>query len=786
MALASRWRRWFGGNSRSEESRRPPRRLQPRLRTCLAVQPLEDRRLLSVNAPVGPEFQVNTFTEGYQRYPDIARNGAGDFVIAWTSQNQDGSSDGVYAQRYNAAGERQGPEFQVNTFVTSAQSRPTVAVAASGEFLIAWESFLQDGLPWGIYAQRYDAAGMPQGDEFRVNTKTDSSQRFPSVAMSASGRFVVVWQSDAQDDSGFGIYAQRYSADGMPEGGEFRANTFQSHDQAFPSVAMNDQGFVIAWQSEFQDGSGAGTYAQRYDAAGVPQGEEFLVNASTVNDQSSPAIAMGEDGGFVVTWVSSQQDGGSFDVYARRFNALGEPQESEFRVNTFAANSQTAADVAIDPSGNFVVAWQSNGQDGSDQGIYAQQYTSAGATQGGELQINAFTTGDQLFPTVAMDAAAGFVVAWQSTGQDGSSDGIFAQRFAQPGVVWNTNDSGPGSLRQAILDANASPGADTIVFNIPPTDPNFLDVDAALPGGDAEPDAFVITPLSALPALTDATIIDGRTQTAFGGDTNPFGPEIVLDGDGLSATGLDIRADNSGVYGLNIQRFGSSGINIENFGYVTVAGNYIGVDATGSFAAGNDGPGVRIANATNVTVGGGSEADRNLISGNGAQGVAIIGGGSIWNVVAGNWIGINAAGTAEIGNGSQGVLISGAASNRIGADGFSANALAEGNVISGNSQNGVWITGALATGNVVAGNLIGTDAAGNAAIGNIAHGVFIDGGASENLIGTDGDGVNDAAERNVISGNFLHGVLIRGEFTTRNAVAGNLIGTDVAGIGPLG
>src|SRR5207248_10212004 len=123
--------------------------------------------------------------------------------------------------------------------------------------------------------------------------------------------------------------------------------------------------------------------------------------------------------------------------------------------------------------------------------------------------------------------------------------------------VTNTNDSGPGSLRQAILNANASAGADTIVFNIPTSDPNFVDVDAALPGGDAAPDVWVIKPLSALPALSDAsggTTIDGRTQTTFGGDTNPFGPEVVLDGSlaGAGVNGLTILASGNQVFGLNV------------------------------------------------------------------------------------------------------------------------------------------------------------------------------------------------------------------------------------------
>src|SRR6267378_625029 len=126
------------------------------------------------------------------------------------------------------------------------------------------------------------------------------------------------------------------------------------------------------------------------------------------------------------------------------------------------------------------------------------------------------------------------------------------RRFDSPSptntlTVTNTADSGPGSLRQAILDANALPGGlpVTIAFNIPTTDPNFLDDDSFLTGGDAAADAFFIRPATPLPALTRAFVtIDGRTQTGFTGDTNPFGPEIVIDGRGaVSGAGLTLNAN---------------------------------------------------------------------------------------------------------------------------------------------------------------------------------------------------------------------------------------------------
>ena len=157
----------------------------------------------------GGEFRVNTFTTGSQRFPSVAMDSAGDVVVGWRSDAQDGSSYGVYAQRFDAAGVAQAGEFRVNTFTNSVQLDPSVTMDASGDFVVTWDSYGQDGSNYGIYAQRYNAAGVTQGAEFRVNTYTSNGQHSPSVAMDAAGDFVVGWHSFGEDASGWGVYTPR-------------------------------------------------------------------------------------------------------------------------------------------------------------------------------------------------------------------------------------------------------------------------------------------------------------------------------------------------------------------------------------------------------------------------------------------------------------------------------------------------------------------------------------------------------------------------------------------------
>ncbi len=198
-------------------------------------------------------------------------------------------------------------EFRVNTFTDDIQGRPSVARLNDGGFVLTWHSNLQDGNSWGIYGQRYNANGTTNGEEFRVNTYTDNSQGEPSVTGLNDGGFVVTWHSEDQDGSGYGIYGQRYNASGTKEGGEFQVNTHTVNWQIRPSVAeLNDGGFVVTWHSYLQDGSRYGIYGQRYNASGSKVGSEFQVNTETNDYQEYSSVTGLNDGGFVVTWHSRE------------------------------------------------------------------------------------------------------------------------------------------------------------------------------------------------------------------------------------------------------------------------------------------------------------------------------------------------------------------------------------------------------------------------------------------------------------------------------------------------
>jgi len=158
---------------------------------------------------LGPEFQVNSYTPSQQGEPAVAADGAGGFVVVWSSWDQDGSGLGVFGQRFDSSGLPVGGEFQVNEATTGHQLSPAVAADGAGSFVVSWTSDGQDGSAFGVFARRFDPAGAPLGHEFQVNSYTPFDQRDSALAAVFGDEFVVAWASESQDGEGFGVFGRR-------------------------------------------------------------------------------------------------------------------------------------------------------------------------------------------------------------------------------------------------------------------------------------------------------------------------------------------------------------------------------------------------------------------------------------------------------------------------------------------------------------------------------------------------------------------------------------------------
>ena len=322
----------------------------------------------------GPEFRVNTYTTGYQADPSVAIDENGNFVVVWAS-DQDGSESGVFGQRFAVTGVPLGPEFRVNTVTTDNQQQPRVATDANGNFVVVWTSENQDGSGAGVFGRRYSSSGDPVGPEFQVNTYTTGFQYRPAVSAAANPNdFVVVWQDGTVPGGGApgrGVFGQRFATVGVPLGPEFEVETYTTGFHGAPAIVVQPSGsYVVVWHSDGQDGSGLGIYGQRYGSSGAPFGSEFRVNADTTGDQGYPSIGQDGVGCFFVAWTSA--DGSGNGIFGQAY-PFGQPTEPQYRVNTFTTGSQQRPIAASNgDAGTFVIAWESQDQDGSGYGIFGQ------------------------------------------------------------------------------------------------------------------------------------------------------------------------------------------------------------------------------------------------------------------------------------------------------------------------------------------------------------------------------------------------------------------------------
>ena len=225
------------------------------------------RRFAPDGTPRGGDVPVNTTTAGEQSQPSVAVAPDGAVVVAW--QSGDGSGHGVHARRFDAAGFPVDDEQRVNVVGRYHQDEPAVAMAADGRFVVAWTSDGQDGALGGVYARRFGPDGAPLSGDIHVSVATAGDQKSPAVAMAATGAFAVAWQSMNQDGSSWGVYGHRFDAAGVSVRGELHVSSQALGAQWRPAVAASPDGaLAFVWQSDGQDGAGAGIFGQSYAAAG--------------------------------------------------------------------------------------------------------------------------------------------------------------------------------------------------------------------------------------------------------------------------------------------------------------------------------------------------------------------------------------------------------------------------------------------------------------------------------------------------------------------------------------
>ncbi|MCB1153633.1 SUMF1/EgtB/PvdO family nonheme iron enzyme [bacterium] len=357
------------------------------------------------------DFIVNSTGIGDQFNPVVGMLPGGRMVAVWHANYSNLEVEGIYARIFDADDEPETGEITVHSALDGAQSKPTLAVAPDGRFVVAWTS-TQDGTAGSIYAQRFNSSGVPQGSEFRVNNASFSGeQSYADVAIASNGNFVVVWQSDGQDGSGWGVFGQRFHSSGAAIGDIFQVNTTVLGDQNNPAVAIaSDGSFTVVWEGN--DENKRGVFAQRFAADGTPQLSQFRVNTVYANDQRDPAVAYDGDGGAIVVWASRDDESDSV-VMGQRFNSADTPVGGEFPISDTDSDS-FYPQLAVSADGGFVAVWEGEQLDGSSDGIGARIFNDIGLPVGGVVTMNTTVDGPQRRPSLALGDGGDWMVVWQS------------------------------------------------------------------------------------------------------------------------------------------------------------------------------------------------------------------------------------------------------------------------------------------------------------------------------------------------------------------------------------
>ncbi|MCG2682221.1 MAG: S1 family peptidase, partial [Planctomycetales bacterium] len=516
----------------------------------------------------------------------------------------------------------------------------TVAVDHDGDFVVVWVGYGQDGdtnptLPGGgvnpnfdpsaatnagVYMQMFDRNNNPLTSETSVNTYTKGNQLDCAVAIDADGDFVVVWAGQGQDaDGSWGIFGQRFDSMGRKLGGEFQVNTTTIGDQVAPGVAMDSYGnFVVTWARRGQLGSDYFNeiWAQVFDSEGVKTSSEFRVSAWNVEDpdEARPVVAVSDVGTFVVVWsyVSNRINGVVTDTFlaARLFDMTGTPLTAVFQPNTTTGGandplvrSARNAQVAMERDGFFIVVWEAYDDNFGDYDIRYRLYDHDGTARTGEAQANIeppanaltyiYYAGDQLNPSVAVDADGDFVITWNGNGAEtnpvNSSDflslanadtqGVWFRKFNPHGG--NSSTQLRANLTQCGYQGLASVGMTTAgdfvvawggngygdnqgVYAVRMDEPSDtagpMVTDFLLPDGTPVAVSGQITqPLYAVVVSFDEELLDNVAHTGDAA-TNPANYALLIDDveivGGISQVfyGLDEAYELSPEYGLSAQQ----------------------------------------------------------------------------------------------------------------------------------------------------------------------------------------------------------------------------------------
>lgn len=440
----------------------------------------------------------------------VAVDGSGNYVVAWTSKNQDGNLNGVFVRRFSGSGTALTDEIQVNETTHGDQEYARVATDSAGNFVVTWTDA---GVSGTVYARLFNADGTAKTSEFVVNVTSSGIQSDSTVAMNSNGDFIVGWQGNGPGDTD-GAFFRRFDRNGIAlDANDVLASTstYVAFDAGGIVVGIaNDRSAVIA-------GVGAGSIAfRRVDSSGTPLGVETVL--TTIG--SDPSVAMESNGNFIITYVDSVA---GTAIKAQKYLADGTASGS---VQTIASGTVDEPSISIAADGTYVVTWTATDTSGS--GVYARKYAADGTPAGAAFLVNQYQSGSQTFASVAAASTTDYMIVWSGAGTEDNT-GVYARSYYDPtpslSAISNqvVNEDTPVTLQFTVRDADTS--LDNLTVTVSSSNTTLFTGAGMVLSGTGYQRTLTLTPGANLSGTTGITVTlsDGTNvaSTSFVVDVVP-------------------------------------------------------------------------------------------------------------------------------------------------------------------------------------------------------------------------------------------------------------------------
>ena len=367
------------------------------------------------------DTQINTWTAQDQVNPSVSSLSDGNFVVVWQSNLEDGCGWAIYGQFFYSNGAKKENEFLISNCSTLDKSSPNVAASSSGKFMVVWMQSDKN-----IFGQIFMNDGTKLSTQLQINTIIDQNLENPSIIALNNNNFIVTWDKWLEI-----IFAQIFTDNGTKVGQQLNIASSNSYLSSSKLTSLADGNFAVTYTIS------SNVYAEIFYHNGDTLVSQFLVHDG-MNKDLLPSISSVSIGNFMIVWQSQFQDlinSADYGIYGQSFTSSAVKIGDVFRVNTYIIDDQINPSIKSIGNNNYIVTWQSNNQDESGWGIYGQILNSIGKKIGSEFRINSYTNSDQTSQSVSSLINTNFVVVWTSDNQDGSNHGIFGNIYQSDGSI---------------------------------------------------------------------------------------------------------------------------------------------------------------------------------------------------------------------------------------------------------------------------------------------------------------------------------------------------------------